>query len=203
MEPEWKQDIKSIDYPNNPLPQYELMGFQEDIVADQKVMRKIILAISLCTAIAALAAVLFYLKDAKTFHREMLHKRSVNSKENPFKSKISLKVLQTRKTKSIQGLIGSTRVKSGFTFFIARVRILNEADRNFQVNPYGLALLTESGKRYNPHVGQRKLKEGIRSKVLKPGMEVEGEYVFELPIHEKVSSLVIKSYSGTLAKHHF
>ena len=203
MKPEWKQDIKSMDHPNNPLPQFELMGYQEDIQQDQKTLKQLASIFGGLIAITVFSLVILHFKDASSVHKDMMARKGVDSQKKVFLGNLSLKVLGTQKIDVLESMFGNTNAKKGFRFFVVHVRITNNATENFRISPYGLAVFTDDGKRYNPHVGTAKLPNAMTGSSLEPQASIEGDFLYEIPIQAKPKSLEIKSYNGPLATYRF
>jgi len=203
MRPEWKQEIVSVEQPNNPIPQFELFGYQEDVNLDQRTMKTIMVFISSILFVVVAAAIIFYIKDAKSVHREMISKKGNISDVNPFQGKIELRVTNTKTVQSIDSFFGATRAKPGFRFVVVQAKIRNRAEKDFRISPYGVALFTSDGKRYNPHVAINKLPNAIKSRNLSPEESIEGAFLYEIPRQTSLRSLEIKSYTGPLATYNF
>ena len=131
MKPEWKQDIKSIDHPNNPLPQFELMGYQEDIKADQRTLKKLSAIFGTLVTIAVLGLILSFIKDATSVHKGMIHQKGTAEVTNTFQGKLSMRVLSTRSEKSIKSFLGQTHAKKGFRF-VATTELVDQLRTYFE-----------------------------------------------------------------------
>jgi hypothetical protein len=203
MKPEWKKDIQSPKHPDNPTPQFELMGYQEDILQDQKTLKRIMVYFAGFLIFCILVATVSFLRDAGSIHKQMIGNKNRTSKTSPFKNKIKLRVTQTKSVTSLDSFFGKNQAKKGFKFLIISVRIENTADEVFHISPYGIALFADNGHRYNTHIGIKKLKHPVKSTNMDSGESLEGDLLFEVPSSIKPDFLEIKSYNGSLAKYQF
>jgi hypothetical protein len=202
LNPEWRDELKSKDFPQNPTPQYQLLGQQLDQQYLEKTARRLTVVAILVTVAVTVAAALSFIPQAMQMHSNMLqHKGTVS--ENPFAGKIQARVLGTQRVTTIEGLLGNVQAKQGFIFFIASVEITNLADQPYQLTPYAFALISQEKQRYLVHLAQRKLDQPLRQKKLSANEAISGDLVFEIPVHLRPQGLELSSYGGSTASVRF
>lgn len=169
-------------------PPFDLYGAQCDARLREEALSKYVGRTAAIATLVAMAFIAFFFKDALNAHRTMMTTNRIEE-TSPFANKIALKLIKRETIQELESFFVKTRAKKGFNFLTMLVKVENRADQTFVLNPYAFRVMSVSGKRYQLHVGWRKLDNALSSQRLGPGEDVTGQILFEIPIAERLEYL--------------
>lgn len=199
MQPAWKQDSKASNIQPRQVPHFEAAGSQLDGKNYQIALRRTLTQFTLVMLVLFIAAFVVLFRGSLTgeksgFAQFKPPERAVE------RDALRLSVVESKRAAELEGWIFNTKPRANFTFLTVKVRVKNNARKNFNLDPFGFSVYTADGERINASLKTRHMNDRLNPQVLSPAETAEGFVVFEIPKNIRPNSIQISGGSGLIAK---
>ena len=199
MQPAWKQDSKASNIQPRQTPHFEAAGSQLDGKNFQIILRRTLTQLSLVVVFCFMAAFVVMFRGNLTGEKSGFAQFKPPDRTVE-RDSVRLSVIESKRAAELEGWIFNTKPRANFTFLTVKVRVKNNARKNFNLDPFGFSVYTADGDRINASLKTRHMNDRLNPQVLSPAETVEGFVVFEIPKHIRPNSIQISGGAGLIAK---